>query len=194
MDNAYLNTTLVERVAAGDESAFTQLFHHHFHHLYGFAHSVVKSHELAEEIVQDVFVRVWKNRQQLLTVERLDDWLFIITRNVSFKALQDLIRDTGRSKQLEKYFDLAPDTAEQQVLYKESLSIIEEAVQTLPPQQQQVFRLSRMQNLSLDEIAAVMSLSKNTIKSHLTKALHSVRLFIQLHACEWLLLVCLTHL
>jgi len=173
---------LLELISEGDEIAFGQLFKYYFEHLYGFAVSVTKSSVLAEEILQDVFVTVWQKRAMLTTIEKFDAWLFIITRNQAYKVIRQQLSRPSYIEHLESYFCLSPDSPEQELLYKEFQALLSDAADTLPTQQRLVFIKSRLQGLSLDEIASELSLSKNTVKSHLTKAIHTIRLYLQEHS------------
>ena len=174
------------RVMAGDEKAFAALFAHYYEHIYGFAFSVTKSASLTEEIVQDVFVRVWNNRAQLGEIQKFDAWLFIIARNQAYKVIRQKVNDPRFVQELDEYFHLYPEAADDRLLFKESSELIGKAASTLPRQQQLVFTLSRVDGYSLDEIAGQLQLSKNTVKAHLSKALQGIRMYLQLHAYEFL--------
>lgn len=170
------------QLAGGDERALTEIIRHYSNHLYQFVFSVTKSASVAEEVIQDVFVAVWKQRAQLCEVERFEDWLFIVTRNHAYKALRRELRRPGYTGYLEAFFALSGESPEEQLLLKESRELITHAATTLPPQQQRVFRMSRLQGRTLDEIASQLQLSKNTVKVHLTKALQGIRLYLRQHA------------
>lgn len=172
---------LLIQLADGDEAAFEKIIKHYYDHLYDFAMFVTKSSSLAEEIVQDAFLRLWKNRDQVLLLNRFEDWLFIITRNQAYKTLRKEIQRPSFVDELEAYFALASDSPYQQLLLKESRELLMVAATTLPPRQRDIFKMSRLQDYSLDEIAAQLRLSKNTVKVHLTKALHGIRLYLDEH-------------
>lgn len=174
--------TLIARLATGDEAALGEIIRHYYDHLYGFAVYVTKSSSVAEEIMQDVFLVVWKNRDQVTLVERFEDWLFVITRNQSYKALRREVRRPQFVDELASYFALTAEAPDQQLLEKESRELLRLATTTLPPRQQTIFRMSRLEEFSLDEIAAHLRLSKNTVKVHLTKALRGIRLYLEEHA------------
>lgn len=173
---------LLTQLADGDEAAFGRIIKHYYDHLYGFAVFVTKSPPVAEEIVQDVFLSLWESRRQVPLLDRFEDWLFIITRNQAFKTLRKEVQRPGFLDELTAYFALAADSPEQQLLLKESVELLRLAATTLPPRQQIIFKMSRLQELTLDEIATQLRLSKNTVKAHLTKALHGIRLYLDNNA------------
>lgn len=142
---------------------------------------------IAEEIVQDVFVRVWNNRAQLGSIEKFDSWLFIIARNHAYRTIRQKMSDPFFVQQLEASFVLYNDATDEQLLLKESRELIDRAASMLPRQQQTIFIMSRIQGFSLDEIAGKLQLSKNTVKAHLTKALQGVRMYLQANAYSWIL-------
>lgn len=186
----HINQALLQDTANGNQQAFANMVTPFFDHLFGFALSVTKSAVIAEEVVQDVFVQIWRHRAELPAIENIQGWIFTIARNKAYNAFQKQLNDRITLKQLDDFFAIAPGSSDDQILVKESEALIHKAVSALPEQQAQVFRLSRMQHLSLDEIAERLQISKETVKKHLTRALKSVRTFIQAQAADRLLIYC----
>lgn len=182
---------LLEKVAAGDEQAFRKLFDRSWENIYNVALAFTKSHELSEEIVQDVFLKIWVRRDQLGAVERFDDYLFIIARNHIFNTLRKKIREQPFTEELKNYFLVTGDSPEGRLLYKESEQLVQRALEQLPPQQQKVWILSRQQGLSQEEIAIALQISRHTVKSHMSKALQSIRDYLRTHTDDVFFLVCL---
>lgn len=170
---------LLMLISEGDEGAFGQVFNYYFDHLYGFTLSVTKSAVLTEEILQDVFVKVWQKRAVLPSIEKFEAWLFILTRNHAYKVVQRELARPSYHEYLVSYFSQSADSPEQRLYYKEFQEALSHAVASLPKQQRLVFTRSRLQGCSLDEISAELHLSKYTVKSHLTKAIHAVRRYLQ---------------
>lgn len=186
----HINEALLREAANANEQAFANLVTPLFDHLFGFALSVTKSTVIAEEVVQDVFMQIWQHREELPAIENIQGWIFTIARNKAYNAFQKQLNDRITLKQLDDFFAIAPGSSEDRVLLKESEALVRKAVAVLPEQQAQVFMLSRMQHLSLDEIAQQLQISKETVKKHLTRALKSVRAFIALEARDPLLIYC----
>lgn len=185
----YEEKELLKRVSQGDEKAFSQLVTPLFDRLYGFAISVTKSGVHAEEIVQDTFMRVWQHRHELPEIENITAWIFTIIRNLSYNYLRRQVKDDALVRRLDEYLALPSASAEENLLYKEALQKVQQAVDALPTQQAQAFTLSRLQGMTLDEVAAQMQLSKSTVKNHLTQALKTVRSHMQEHSVIYLIVI-----
>src|SRR5690348_7412497 len=84
---------LLSRVAATDEDAFRLLFHTHYNKLASFVQKLTKSHNTTEELVQDVFVKVWLHRSELLSIDKFESWMYVIARNHVFNHLKKMARE-----------------------------------------------------------------------------------------------------
>lgn len=177
----YNETALLANLAKGDESAFRALFEQHWDNIYGVAYALTKSPQVAEEMVHDIFLKIWQHRDRLPQLKNFSDYLFIIARNHIISALRKKINEQPFSDQLLDYFQEMGGSPEDQLLYRETESLVQKAVELLPPQQHTVYRLSREQGLNQEEIAAQLNISVHTVKSHMNKALHFIRHYLQMH-------------
>ncbi|HEY4290962.1 MAG TPA: RNA polymerase sigma-70 factor [Puia sp.] len=181
---------LLRMVAAGDEKAFGLLFHQHWDHIYTVALSITRSVTTSEDLVQDIFLKIWLNRSQLTSIEHFDNYLFIVARNAIYTSL----RQTGiKESLLQKLEDpgTASWTPEEELLAKESGRLIHQAVGQLSPQQQEVYRLSREGGLKYEQIAQQLGISKSTVRNHMVKALQNIREYLQANTDGLLLILCL---
>lgn len=186
---SYQERELLLQIAGGDEQAFARFVTPLFDRLYGFSLAVTKSAELAEEVVQDAFVRIWQHRQELPAINNIQAWIFTLTKNLAYNSIRRQVKDPILARQLDDYFILSPSSAEDSLLFKDALAVVHQAAASLPPQQRQVFTMNRLQGLSLDEIAAQLNLSKETVKKHLTHALKTVRIFVQANGSDMLVVI-----
>jgi len=182
---------LLSRVADSDEKAFTELFERYSDVAYGFAIVYTKTAESAEEVVQEIFLKLWLKREKLREIQSFPDHLFIITRNHIIDFLRKHLREKKYQQQLMQHFREVSFTPEQQLIFKESGEIVEKAVAMLPPQQQTIYRLRRNEDMPLDEIAFTMNLSRLTVRNHLNKALGAIRAYLQAHSRELISLLVL---
>jgi len=196
LDNSivYKEKEILEQVSLGDEKAFRRLFDHYWDNIYSVAFVFTKSSVLAEEMVQDVFLKVWQKRDQLPGIEKFEGWLFTIARNHILNTLRNKSAEQSFSEDLLQYFKETTNLPEQQLLLKESEQLISRAAAQLPEQQKKVFLLSRGQGMSHEEIARELGLSKLTIKTHMHMALKSMRLYIEKHGGGALLVLCILNL
>lgn len=180
----HIDNNQLQRIATGDEQAFRQLFEQNWGQVYGVAFAFMKSEAIAEEVVQDIFLKIWLKKEQLIDVEKPVSYLSAFIRNHILNELRKKTKEETFRKRLLEYFQQQNYSPEEQLLLKESESIINAAVSTLPPRQQLIYKLSRQQGLTQDDIAHQLHISKNTVKSHMNKALHAIRNYIRPYAGE----------
>ncbi len=175
-------------VAEGSEEAFRILFNRYYDHTYGVAFAFTKSAVLSEDIVQDVFMKVWLKRELLRTVEKFDAYLFMAARNHILNELAKKVNDVRFTDNLHDYFREVYNTPESFLIHKEAEETLISAVSKLPPQQQAVYRMSRDQEMSQDKIAENLNISVNTVKSHMNAALRFIRHYFikRYHLFFWL--------
>ncbi len=166
---------LFQRIAEGDEQAFRIVFLHYYPRLLPFAIRIARTRQAAEEIVQEVFLRLWKHRTRFEYTDHLSSWLFTVAANQAYSFL----KKAARQGQLADLLTLQPEETynetDARMDWKATEKLVAEAVSRLTPQQQQVFILSRQQGLSHVQIAERLTISRNTVKNHLVKALQSIR-------------------
>lgn len=182
LDNLYTERTLLKQVADGDKLAFRQLFDLYKLRLFTFVLQLTNSKADAEEIVQDVFAKLWESRGMLLKVEFPDKYIYTIARNKSLNHLTKLARDRQLLNQLWMNLSQADNATEEILQAQESQRLIEEAVSRLNEQRQTIFRLSREYGLSHDEIAAQLGLSKSRVKNIVVEILKHIRDYLAPHA------------
>ncbi len=187
----YNEKELLLSVAAGDGSAFEQLFDAYWDHIYQVAFTLTKSRETARDIVQEIFIKIWLLREELPQKDNFPNFLFIVARNHILDELRRKVKEDPFADQLQAWFRQSPLQADQQLLYHESQALIHQAVSNLTEQQRQVYLLTRENGWSQEEIAQHLQVSKNTVKTHMTRALTAIREFLANHAQGILLACCL---
>lgn len=182
---------LLRRIATGDELAFGQLFDAYWDHIYQVAFTLTKSRETARDIVQEIFIKIWLLREDLPQKDSFRNFLFIVARNHILDELRRKVKEDPFAGQLQDWFRQSPLQADQQLLYHESQALIHQAVSNLPEQQRQVYLLTRENGWSQEEIAQYLQVSKNTVKTHMARALTAIREFLANHIHGILLVCCL---
>jgi RNA polymerase sigma-70 factor (family 1) len=179
--SSYNDHELFLGIAGGDETCFRALFERYKQKLYFFLLKVVRNEADAEELVQEVFMRIWISRFALGKVENPASYIFITARNRALDLLIKGLKDEGLKTHLYHHSENSGNETEETILFRESRELIDRAVQTLPVQQKLVYELSRHQGSSREEIAQALQLSQNTVRNHLAAAIKSIREFLEEH-------------
>lgn len=166
---------LVLRLSQGHEDAFREVFDLYGRKIYGLAYHFLKNSEQSREVVQETMIKLWEHRECLDCNLPLPPYLYTIARRIALNMLRQMA--TSRSARQKLYrltYDHHNET-EETVISADLQKAVEKTLQVLPWQQQQVFRLSRLDGLSYEKIAARMNISVHTVKYHLTGALKTLR-------------------
>lgn len=163
-------------IANGDGESFTILFKRYFDRLKWNAVKMLKSEFWAEEVIQDVFMQLWSNREKLIDIESPSAYLFRITTNRCLDRIRRRNQEIKIQYLLNQTFSAEPDSLQQNSYDLRLIeTVINEAVRQLPEKGRQVFELQRTRNLSYPEIADRLGISKNTVRNHMVKSLHFIR-------------------
>ncbi len=174
------------QVAGGDERAFAALIRVHWRSVYGLALTWLKSAEEAEELTQDVFLKVWGSREKLPGLDNFDNWLFIIARNVVVSALRKkLSRPSFLQEQEVEERSLRPD---QWLENRQHYELLLTGISLLPEKRQQVFRMSRLDGLTHEQIAEQLGMHKDTVAQYIVKAVAFLKSYLHEHLLFFLLL------
>ncbi|MBO9199381.1 MULTISPECIES: RNA polymerase sigma factor [Niastella] len=157
------DTGILQAIAQDDERAFNNLFVEYHQQLGYFVFSVTRSKELTEEIIQDVFVKLWENRQQLPAVKNFPAYLFIITRNHTLNAIRKQAQATKKQEAIAEHYELS--AANEPVVEDNLYALLDSAVDKLPVQQKKVYLL-RQQGLKNADVAYLLDISVNSVKKY----------------------------
>jgi RNA polymerase sigma-70 factor (ECF subfamily) len=158
-----------------DERSYKMLFLHFYKPLLIFAESYVKNHETAEEIVSDVMMRLWAKNEGVAAIDNLKVYLYMATRNTAINYLSITSKYTLCDiEEADVYINSNINNPEEKLLSDELQRKILSAVQQLPPKCQMVYKLVREDGFRYKEVAAVLSISENTVDRHLNNALHKM--------------------
>ncbi|MFC2077401.1 RNA polymerase sigma factor [Candidatus Bipolaricaulota bacterium] len=158
--------TLIRRVANGDRPAFTQLYERHAERVFRFAMSIVRRAHLAEEVLQETMIVVWKRAKTFKGNAKVSTWILGITRNLAF----NLLRKEKRGDRLPEEKPNMTDPAKS----AETAVHVERALETLPDHHREVMHLVFYEEMNLREAAEILGIPEGTVKSrmhHARKAL-----------------------
>lgn len=173
----------------GDRQAFGELYQQYSSRIYGNLKKLLKSDHLAEELLQDVFVKIWDKRLGIDTEKSFRSYLFRIAEN----QVYDFFRKAARDRKLEAHLvDAASEFyshVEEALYRKESAAIINEAIAQLPPKRRRIFTLCKLEGRSYEEVSLLLGISTSTINDHVVKASRSIREYLLLSKDIALLLI-----
>ena len=169
---------LLLQIALGNEAAFAHLVNHYWNKVYSICLTYVKLSETAEDITQEIFLKIWHKRESLGTIDSFDNYIFIITRNTVVATLRKTSFQKNVQAEIADTIAASQMSAEDMLVSKKLSELLANAVTCLPPQQQKIWQLSRDGGLSHEDIAREMGISKNTVKVHLVRAINFIRTYL----------------
>jgi RNA polymerase sigma-70 factor (ECF subfamily) len=172
---------LLQQIAAGDQAAFRIVYSSYYRRLLQFALSIVKTRESAEEIVEDVFVRIWQQRDKITAIQHLRVYLYTATKNSSLNYLsrQAKASITEPFDHIHVGLGESSHTPEQILITAEIQQKIRAAIEVLPPRCKMIFKLVREDGLRYKEIAGILNISVNTIDVQMAIAVKRITLAIE---------------
>lgn len=158
-----------------DEVSYKKLFFHFFLPLKSFSFSIIKSKELAEEIVSDILIEIWAKRKQLTEIEDLKMYLYVSVRNASLRKSRQTKKSMAFSlDEVNVEFTSTYENAESILLTRELAEKIDEAIQQLPQRCKLIFKLAKEDRLKYKEIAVLLNISVKTIDHQVSIALKRI--------------------
>ena len=176
---SYEPHTLVRMLAQDSEYAFQLLYDRHRDRIYQVAVRYLKSPMTAQEVVQDVFLKLWMNRAQIDPTRPLEAWLYTVARNAIVNRLRKLASEWKANRPTLVIEELAENPIEAKIDDRMYQRWYQEALANLSEQQRMVFLLAREEKLSYAEIGERLALSPLTVKTHMARALDSFRRFME---------------
>jgi len=183
------NSKLVRSLKAGNPLAFREVYNLFEKKLYVFAFSITKSSYISEEIIQEVFIRIWERRELIDPNRSFDSYIFTITRNLVYNYL----RDASRREDIrnEFWFNIKEQHQhfETDLILSEYQEIVEAIIDNLPGQKRLIYQLSRQEGKSNSEIAEMLEISPKTVRNHLWHTMKTIRSQLQPYINDTVLLM-----
>ncbi|UGU16654.1 RNA polymerase sigma-70 factor [Sinomicrobium kalidii] len=174
--------SLVKKLLDHNETAFRELFDLYRNDVYAYGKSILKYNDYAEEIVQDVFLKIWLNREKLNPDLSFKSYVFTITRNLAINFLQKAANDHKLRNEIFYMSRQSCNHAENTIDDAYYNRIKQEAIAILPPKRRRIFELSRNQGMSYEEISKELGISVSTVKNQMSSALETIRNFLFAHS------------
>lgn len=169
------DSVLAEKIKFGQLKSFDQLYEKYSQNLYRFAMSLLKTHEDAEGVVQEVFFRVWNKRKDLSGSKSIQSFLFTITYNVIIDQLRKRVKDQKYKQFLINQAQRNLSSTEDDLEFQDLKNEVEKAIDELPEKRKQIYRMSREEGMSYKEIADLKQIKIKTVENHINLALRHIR-------------------
>lgn len=181
MDNeqVILEQDLLHRLSKGDEAAFVSIFDLYSARIYNFIIKYVQSPPLAEDLTQEVFMKLWESRAQVTKIESFKAYLFVIARNHTLNSLKKAFKSEAAVGEVVKNYVTQRSNTEEDILHKEYLQFLKRVLDSLPERSRRIFILCREEGKSYEEVAAAMGISKNAVKNHMVFSMKLLRSSVQ---------------
>jgi len=166
---------LQQQLAQHDYQSFTTLYNRYALVVKRFLIKILKSEELAEDVCQEVFIKIWSNREQLLHIQSFKSYLFVVARNHALDYLRAAFRSDVAMKEIVQSFVAQRSTTEEALLEKEYVKFLNRILEALPERSRMIFSLCKEQGKSYDEAASILGVSRNAIKNHMVYTLKVLR-------------------
>jgi RNA polymerase sigma-70 factor (family 1) len=174
-------TELLQQLIEGDAAAFREIYEHYQGRIFLFAYRFTKSKDAAEEVVQEVFVKLWERREQIRVEKNFRNYILRITKNLILDGFKKAAHDKKAQQHILSHMNALRSTTAEQLLQKELERLHRQAIDALSPQKKVVYLLSREEELSYDQIAEKLGISKNTVRNQVSDAIQSIREYISSH-------------
>ncbi|WP_316839458.1 RNA polymerase sigma-70 factor [Pedobacter gandavensis] len=173
---------LLAEIARGDKRAFEILFKNYHKYVLAFSKKITRSEDMAKEVVQDVFLKIWLSRDKLQTLETFGAYLNTVVRNHCFNRLRQLSQEAKSNEILKLNIVEVCDSTVDELNYREAESVLNQAIETLSPQQKMVYLLCHQQGMKYEEAALKMNISPQTVHAYMKDALKKIRAHFKRHA------------
>ncbi|AWW32260.1 RNA polymerase sigma-70 factor [Echinicola strongylocentroti] len=168
----------IEQLVDGNEQAFSVLFEEYSPQVYYIGLKYLKSQDLANDVVQDTFLKLWNYRSHIDASQAIKPLIVTFAKRIILNLIRDEKRKIVKHLEIYTMSSNSSNKTEEQIIFNETNQVYQEAVKSLPERRREVFLLKSAQGKSNEEVAEELGLSVNTVKSQYTKALQAIRAFV----------------
>ena len=179
--HSYSELKLLNQIVDGNASAFRVLYERYQGKVFLFALRLTKSKSEAEEIVQEVFVKLWERRSGINIEKNFNAYILTITRNLVIDILKKAARDKTVQEKIYENMLKMQSASVDLLIHKETERLHRLAIENLSPKRKVVYMLSREEELTYEEIAKKLNVSRNTVRNQMSESLKSIREFLTGH-------------
>ncbi|MGQ7871336.1 RNA polymerase sigma-70 factor [Sunxiuqinia sp. sy24] len=179
MDIEFNQSKVLKELSEDNQQALEELFNYYYSRLYSFSKSFLKLEYGIDDILQEVFLKIWHNRKEIRSSESFNSYIFTITRNLLLNELRSRLNNQKFRDQMveasvaEEYLTMG------NLEYDELKERVENLIDELPPKQQEIFRMSRIEGLSHKEIAEKKNISTKTVEYHIGQSISLIKVRLE---------------
>ncbi|ASZ14225.1 sigma-70 family RNA polymerase sigma factor [Chitinophaga pendula] len=177
-----LDAELVVQLKNDDVAAFDTLYWRYHEAVYRNIYKFVKEPAITEDILQEVFTKLWEKRQEINAHQSVAGWLFVISFNLSVNYVRKRLREQTMYKKLLSVDPEDDLSMEGQHMYEEQYHLLEQAIAQLSPKKQTIVTRCKLEGKTYEEVADELRISRNTVKEHLSDAMLKLNDYIQKNA------------
>jgi len=166
-------------ISAGNMLAFDELYRKYSNRLFRFSFSILKTTDEAENITQDVFLKLWLNRKKVEKGSSVKYYIFTIAYNSAISIIREKVKESQFIEYVKTLQDSIQNSVDLQIEYNELDEKLNEIINALPVRQREVYLLHRVEGLNYSEISERLHISGNTVENHMSRALKAIRVKIE---------------
>jgi RNA polymerase sigma-70 factor (family 1) len=182
---------LLAKIATGDQHAFKVIYQRFNRQIFTYCVQMLGSEVLAEEVMQEVFLTFWRMGDELLVIRNAEAYLRTLTKNRCLNVLRRVVLETKADRELTKNYVEYHNETEESILLNDTKNLINAAIELLPKQQREVYVLCQNNGLKYEEVAKLLGISVNTVKTHMKRALAAVRAYVEANTDVGIILILL---
>ena len=163
------------RLQTGDEHSFNVIYQHYFSFVCIKVARLIHSPQLAEDVTQEIFIKIWEARSGLAEVKSFRSYLFITARNHSINVLKRAARCEEGMEEIVRHFHTTPHPANDEIQNNEYVKFIRKKMDELPPRAKEIFLLCREQSKTYSQVATALGITRDAVKSRMVAAMKLLR-------------------
>jgi RNA polymerase sigma-70 factor (ECF subfamily) len=166
---------IITQLEKDNEAALEELFNYYYPRLYSFSRSFLKIEEGIDDILQEVFVKIWQNRKKLNSAATFNSFIFTITRNLLLNELRSRLNNEKTKEEIRSLSLAKEYSSLEQIEYRDLKEKVDNLISELPERQKEIFILSRTEGLSHKEIAEKLGIKTKTVEYHISHAVRHLK-------------------
>ena len=175
---------LLASLKKGNRAAFEAIFDLYENRLYYFVFSITKSEYATEEILQEVFIKIWTKKETIDPKRSFESFIFTIAKNLTYNYLRNIANQQSLKEEYWKNISSLNEETKDSILLAEYEDIVHDILQQIPTQKRSIYILSKQQGKSNKEIADILGITQKTVKNHLWKTLQIIRAQLEPHITD----------